>query len=91
MAYVLVTADFPGVDARQKAEIYRGLRKKWQQTREPASGVTVWFAPFKNTFSKTDFIKNVINDFVACAPPYCNPRLALQLSTTKPAAVSNLR
>jgi len=90
MGYVLVTADFPGVNAGQKAEIYRGLGKKWQQTREPISGVIVWFAQFKNTFSDTDFIKAVINDFVACAPPYCNPRLALQLSTTKP-AVSDLR
>jgi len=90
MDYVLVTADFPGVDAGQKAEIYHGLKKKWQQAREPASGVTVWFAPFKNTLSETDFIKAVISDFAACAQPYCNPRLALQLSTTKP-AISNLR
>lgn len=89
MGYVLVTADFPGINAGQKAEIYRGLKKKWQRALEPVSGVTVWVAPIKNTFSETDFIKTVINDFVACAPPYCNPRLALQLSTTKP-AVSNL-
>jgi hypothetical protein len=84
MSYVLVTADFPGVNAGQKAKIYSSLKKKWQQVNEPASGATFWLTSFQNALSETDFIK-VVTDFVSCAQPYCNPRLTLQLSPTKPA------
>jgi len=85
MGYVLVTADFPGINAGQKAKIYSSLKKKWQQVREPGSGATFWLTSFQNAHSETDFIKIVINDFVSCAQPYCNPRLTLQLSSTRPA------
>jgi len=84
--YILVKADFPGTEAEQREIIYEELEKgRWNMAQDPGRGVgTIWYAAAKKGLSESEFIQSAIRNFVACAQPYCNPRLMLQLTPMKP-------
>lgn len=91
--YILVKADFPGTEADQRELIYEELEKEqWSMAQDPGRGLgTVWYAATKTGLNETDFIQSVIRNFVACAQPYCHPRLILQFTANRPTFKSLLR
>lgn len=84
--YILVKADFPDTEADERELIYEGLEKEqWNMAQDPGRGMgTIWYAAAKKGLSESEFIQSAIRNFVACAQPYCNPRLRLELTATKP-------
>jgi hypothetical protein len=93
MGYIIVTADFPGTEPDQRAAIYEELEKEqWSMAQDPGAGMgTIWYAAAESDLPETEFIKTAIHHFATCAQPYCNPRLALQLTPAKPTFASLMR
>ena len=85
-SYVLVTADFPGVNSDQRKKIYECLDKeKWKKVTEPGRDIdTVWYASFAETVSEKDAIDLAISDFVSCCKPHCKPKLVVHWGPNKP-------
>lgn len=86
MSYVLVTADFPGVNAEQREKVYRCLEQKmWHKVRELGRDIsTVWWASFNKEVSEEDAVRITISDFESCAGPYCPPKLVVHWGISKP-------
>lgn len=87
MAYVLVTADFPGVTADQRNKIYDCLKeKKWKKVVEPVRDVsTAWYAGFVEDATEAGSIATAISDFDGCGKPYdCTPKLVIHWGPSKP-------
>jgi hypothetical protein len=86
MAYILVSADFPGVTAEQRDEIYRALKKaNWQKVTEFGRDIsTTWYASFKEGASESGAIQTTKNNFTDCSSPYCKPKLVIHFGPSKP-------
>lgn len=86
MSYVMVSADFPGVNGEQRKKIYECLKeKKWVKVTEPGRDIdTVWYAKFQDTLSEQDCIRITIKDFDDCSKPYCKPKLVIHWGPNKP-------
>ncbi|MEI9911356.1 MAG: hypothetical protein WDO71_17860 [Bacteroidota bacterium] len=85
-SYVMVTADFPGVNADNRAKIYECLKaEKWKKITEPGRDIdTVWYASFEADVKEEDAIKISINDFVKCSKTYCQVKLVIHWGPHKP-------
>ena len=87
MSYILLTADFPGVNSAQRTKIYECLEKElWNKVAEPGRDIsTVWFAAFKEDVTEKSAIQIAINDFEGCAKPYgCKPKLVIHWGPNRP-------
>jgi len=85
-SYVMVTADFPNVDAGERTKIYECLEKKdWTKVSDIGRDIsTVWYASFKEGISYEKAISITKNDFMDCAGPYTTPKLAIHAGPNKP-------
>ena len=86
MAYVLVTADFPGVKSDEREKIYRCLREKlWYKVTELGRDIsTTWYASFQSDGTEAGAIFTAKSDFENCAKPYCKPKLVIHWGPNKP-------
>ena len=85
-SYVLVTADFPGVNSEQRNKIYECLStEKWKKINEFGRDIsTVWYASFEDKATQEGAIETAIDDFDNCAKPYCKPKLVIHWGPNKP-------
>lgn len=86
MAYVLVSADFPGVTTDQRDKIYKCLEEKhWKKVKELGRDIsTVWYGFFEEGGSEVGATQTAINDFENCSKPYCKPKLVIHWGPNKP-------
>ncbi|MFH2033042.1 MAG: hypothetical protein ABIJ40_20815 [Bacteroidota bacterium] len=84
--YVLVSADFSGVDSAQRTKIYECLKEKqWKKIEDAGRDIsTVWYAPFKDEATDAGVISTSKNDFMNCAKPYTTPKLVIHVGPNKP-------
>lgn len=86
MSYILVTADFPGIDTEQRNAIYECLEKKhWKKVKEYGRDIsTVWHGTFAAGTTEAVAITTTKTDFDNCSKPYCKPKLVIHWGPNKP-------
>lgn len=84
MGYVMVSADFPGVTATQRQQIYECLEKNhWTKVTDFGRDIsTVWYASYSTAGDVA--IKAAINRFKECSSLYCEPKLVAHYGPDKP-------
>lgn len=85
--YVMVTADFPFIDATQRVKIYECLKNKnvVKITEAGRDITTVWQAYFEGNVTNEAAITAIKNIFVECSKPYnITPKLVIHAGPNKP-------
>lgn len=85
-AYILVTADFPGITTEEREKIYQLLAiKKWNKIRELGRDIsTSWYASFAEGIPEKRAIEVTIEEFNESSRSYCIPKLVIQWGPHKP-------
>ncbi len=86
--YVMVSADFPSVDATQRAKIYECLKNKKvvKITEADRDITTIWFYYLEGIVTNEAAIIAVKNIFLECSKPHTTPKLVLHAGPNKPTA-----
>ena len=84
--YVMVTADFPTIDAAQRVKIYECLKNKnvIKITEAGRDITTVWSAYFAGDVANEVAITATKNIFIECSKPYVTPKLVIHAGPNKP-------